>query len=47
VRKPGNVSVQLAPLAELLNVLLLLDFERTERIGEFWGHSRPGPSASS
>jgi hypothetical protein len=24
--------------AELLNVLMLPDFERTDRIGEFWGY---------
>ena len=27
-----------APRAELLHVLLLPDFERTERIGEFWSY---------
>jgi hypothetical protein len=29
-----------APRAELLDVLLLADFERAERIGEFWGHPK-------
>jgi hypothetical protein len=27
------------PRAELLHVLILLDFERADRIGEFWGYS--------
>lgn len=27
-----------APRAELLRVLMLPDFERTDRIGEFWGY---------
>jgi len=27
-----------APRAELLHVLRLPDFERADRIGEFWGH---------
>jgi hypothetical protein len=27
-----------AALAELLHVLRLPDFERVDRIGEFWGH---------
>jgi hypothetical protein len=27
-----------APPAELLHVLMLPDFERADRIGEFWGH---------
>ena len=27
-----------APRAELLHVLMLPDFDRTDRIGEFWGH---------
>jgi hypothetical protein len=27
-----------APRAELLHVLVLPDFERAERIGEFWGY---------
>ena len=26
-----------APIAELLHVLMLPDFERADRIGEFWG----------
>ena len=29
-----------APRAELLHVLMLTDFERAERIGEFWSYSR-------
>ena len=28
-----------APGAELLHVLMLPDFERADRIGEFWGYS--------
>jgi hypothetical protein len=28
-----------APRAELLHVLMLPDFERADRIGEFWGPS--------
>jgi hypothetical protein len=28
-----------APCAELLHVLMLPDFERADRIGEFWGYS--------
>jgi hypothetical protein len=27
-----------APRAELLHVLMLLDFERADRIGEFWSY---------
>ena len=27
-----------APRAELLHVLMLTDYERVDRIGEFWGH---------
>jgi hypothetical protein len=27
-----------APRAELFHVLMLPDFERADRIGEFWGH---------
>ena len=27
-----------APRAELLHVLMLPDFERADRVGEFWGH---------
>jgi hypothetical protein len=27
-----------APRAELLHVLMLPDFERADRIGEFWGY---------
>jgi len=35
-----NVSTPSAPLprAELLHVLMLPDFERADRIGEFWGY---------
>jgi hypothetical protein len=35
-----------APRAELLHVLMLPDFERADRIGEFWGYpaSRPSPN---
>jgi hypothetical protein len=33
-----------APRAELLHVLMLPDFERADRIGEFWGY--PESSAS-
>jgi hypothetical protein len=29
-----------APRAELLHVLMLPDFERADRIGEFWGHPK-------
>ena len=29
-----------APRAELLHVLMLPDFERADRIGEFWGSPR-------
>jgi len=29
-----------APRAELLHVLILPDFERPERIGEFWSHPK-------
>ena len=36
-----------APRAELLHVLMLPDFERVDRIGEFWGYRRAGPSPSS
>ena len=28
-----------APRAELLHVLMLPDFERADRIGEFWGYA--------
>jgi hypothetical protein len=37
-----------APRAELLHVLMLPDFERADRIGEFWGYpeSRALPSSS-
>jgi hypothetical protein len=33
-----------APRAELLHVFMLPDFDRADRIGEFWGNPRPGPS---
>jgi hypothetical protein len=37
-----------APRAELLHVLMLPDFERADRIGEFWGYpQRAAPSPSS
>ena len=36
-----------APRAELLHVLMLPDFERADRIGEFWGYQRVAPSPSS
>ena len=29
-----------APLAELLHVLMLPDFDRADRIGEFWGNAK-------
>jgi hypothetical protein len=29
-----------APRAELLHVLILPDFERADRIGEFWGYAQ-------
>ncbi len=29
-----------APRAELLHGLMLLDFERADRIGEFWGNPK-------
>jgi hypothetical protein len=35
-----------APRAELLHVLMLPDFERAERIGEFWSYRRAEPSPS-
>jgi hypothetical protein len=31
-------ALGLAHRAELLHVLMLPDFERADRIGEFWGH---------
>jgi hypothetical protein len=33
-----------APRAELLHVLMLPDFDRADRIGEFWGYPRGAPS---
>jgi hypothetical protein len=33
-----------APRAELLHVLMLPDFERADRIGEFWGYQKAAPS---
>ena len=36
-----------APRAELLHVLMLPDFERAYRIGEFWATPRAAPSPSS
>ena len=35
-----------APRAELLHVLMLPDFERADRIGEFWSQPRTEPSSS-
>jgi hypothetical protein len=35
-----------APRAELLHVLMLQDFDRADRIGEFWATRRAGPSPS-
>jgi hypothetical protein len=32
------VAISPAAGTELLHVLMLPDFERAERIGEFWGH---------
>jgi hypothetical protein len=34
-----------APRAELLHVLMLSDFERADRIGEFWGYPESRASA--
>ena len=36
----GNRSntVRIVEIAELLHVLMLPDFERADRIGEFWGY---------
>ena len=37
---PGTLdALGPAPRAELLHVLVLPDFERADRIGEFWSHS--------
>ena len=36
-----------APRAELLHVLMLPDFERADRIGEFWGYPESRPFADS
>src|SRR5215207_2221282 len=33
------------PRAELLHVLMLPDFDRADRIGEFWGHPESRPFA--
>jgi hypothetical protein len=44
LEKPERQSVNTldalgpAPRAELLHVLMLPDFERADRIGEFWGY---------
>ena len=35
-----------APRAELLHVLMLPDFERADRIGEFWGYPQAGPPST-
>ncbi len=34
-----------APLAELLHVLMLPDFDRADRIGEFWSYPQSRPFA--
>ena len=34
-----------APRAELLHVLMIPDFERADRIGEFWGYPESGAFA--
>jgi hypothetical protein len=36
-----------AARAELRHVLRLPDFERADRIGEFWGHPETRPSENS
>jgi hypothetical protein len=36
-----------AARAELRHVLRLLDFERADRIGEFWGHPKTRPLENS
>ena len=36
-----------APRAELLHVLMLPDFDRVDRIGEFWGYPEAAPSPNS
>jgi hypothetical protein len=33
-------ALVLAPRAELLHVLMLPDFDRADRIGEFWGNPK-------
>jgi len=35
-----------APRAALLHVLMLPDFERADRIGEFWSYPQTAPSPS-
>jgi hypothetical protein len=35
-----------APRAELLNILMLPDFDRVDRIGSYLGNPPPGPSPS-
>jgi hypothetical protein len=35
----------LPPSAELLHVLMLPDFDRADRIGEFWGYPESGTFA--
>jgi len=35
---PSSPSRRRAELGELLHVLMLPDFERADRIGDFWGH---------
>ena len=36
-----------APRAELLNVLMLPDFDRADRIGDFWRYLQSRTSSSS
>jgi hypothetical protein len=36
-----------APRAELLHVLMLPDFDRADRIGEFWSYSQHAHKSSS
>jgi len=52
--RPDELELQLrarlvalgpAPRAELLHVLMLPDFERADRIGEYWGNLKTRPFA--
>ena len=36
----GSTRSPLLPRAELLHVLMLPDFDRADRIGEFWGNPK-------